>query len=342
MSSCVEKSEKKYQNRDSPPYSAQDCPNQVKQGKNAMYESKPNKNGVYTWRKVKEDVVSSPGRKSGSKSPGRTSPKRESKTKKQCKDEGKLLSPKSKQCIQDTNANRTKLGLKEKPAKPRGRKSGSKSPVRTSPKREARTKKECKDEGKLLSPKSKQCIQDTNAKRKKLGLTPTPAKPRGRKSKSPSQKVSPEVEEEKVSGIWKVELHSTVKNPTEFFDNGLNVYEIAYKHYADMLNKRLNVIEKISNGKLKTLKGKNRELDVSFTNSFDCVYFLPDFEYGPYADDEEIVIFGIDKPNDLFELANVIFNTFNYEHAGDHVYASDFKFVGMHLKCPVFEISHGS
>lgn len=51
--SCRRQTAKKYTTRDSPPYSAQDCPNQTKPGRNGVtYVSKPNKKGIYRWQKA--------------------------------------------------------------------------------------------------------------------------------------------------------------------------------------------------------------------------------------------------------------------------------------------------
>jgi len=49
--SCVEIKSQKYQTRKSPAYHAKDCKDQVKEGKDGTYESKPDKNGTYKWIK---------------------------------------------------------------------------------------------------------------------------------------------------------------------------------------------------------------------------------------------------------------------------------------------------
>jgi hypothetical protein len=50
---CRQQTAKKYRTRDSPPYSAQDCPNQTKPGRDGVaYVSKPDKRGVYRWLKA--------------------------------------------------------------------------------------------------------------------------------------------------------------------------------------------------------------------------------------------------------------------------------------------------
>jgi tRNA1(Val) A37 N6-methylase TrmN6/GNAT superfamily N-acetyltransferase len=50
--SCKEKNTKKYRNRPSPPFSAQDCKGLTKKGKDGTYVSKADKRGIYKWIKV--------------------------------------------------------------------------------------------------------------------------------------------------------------------------------------------------------------------------------------------------------------------------------------------------
>lgn len=53
-SGCVEQFTKKYQERPSPAYPANKCCGESKRGKDGfMYESRADKNGVCTWKKVK-------------------------------------------------------------------------------------------------------------------------------------------------------------------------------------------------------------------------------------------------------------------------------------------------
>ena len=53
-SGCVEQFTKKYQERPSPAYPANKCCGELKRGKDGlMYESRADKNGVCTWKKVK-------------------------------------------------------------------------------------------------------------------------------------------------------------------------------------------------------------------------------------------------------------------------------------------------
>jgi len=50
MSGCIRQTTKKYLSRDSPPYPANQCPNEIKKGNDGLnYQSKPDKNGVYKW-----------------------------------------------------------------------------------------------------------------------------------------------------------------------------------------------------------------------------------------------------------------------------------------------------
>ena len=52
---CEPSSLKKYINRASPPYGAQNCKNHKKLGNDGLiYVSKPDKNGVYHWKKFKD------------------------------------------------------------------------------------------------------------------------------------------------------------------------------------------------------------------------------------------------------------------------------------------------
>lgn len=48
------------------------------------------------------------------------------------------------------------------------------------------------------------------------------------------------------------------------------------------------------------LTGKNRLLDPTNKLNLNCAYFLPDFQYGPYGD-EESVTYKIGNPNSLAE-----------------------------------------
>ncbi len=55
---CVERHEKKYQERNSPSYSAQDCPGEILRGNDGqMYESRANKNGVYAWKLATDGAI---------------------------------------------------------------------------------------------------------------------------------------------------------------------------------------------------------------------------------------------------------------------------------------------
>lgn len=50
---CIKLHNKKYQSRDSPPYSAMDCKNQIKYGNDGnKYQSSPDKNMIYKWIKI--------------------------------------------------------------------------------------------------------------------------------------------------------------------------------------------------------------------------------------------------------------------------------------------------
>ncbi len=50
---CTLKKTKKYKNRDSPPYSAQDCPYKKKKGNNGkIYISIPSDLGIFTWKPI--------------------------------------------------------------------------------------------------------------------------------------------------------------------------------------------------------------------------------------------------------------------------------------------------
>lgn len=52
---CEKVDEEKYKTRDSPPYHANDCPNEIKEGNDEnLYVSKKDKNGVYKWVKIHE------------------------------------------------------------------------------------------------------------------------------------------------------------------------------------------------------------------------------------------------------------------------------------------------
>jgi len=53
MKKCIKLKTKKYRLRDSPPFSATDCPGKTMKGNNGgMYTSKANKNGIYRWIKT--------------------------------------------------------------------------------------------------------------------------------------------------------------------------------------------------------------------------------------------------------------------------------------------------
>lgn len=51
---CAKQTTKKYTSRKSPPYPANQCCGQKKRGKDGMYVSKPNKNGVCRWIRQKK------------------------------------------------------------------------------------------------------------------------------------------------------------------------------------------------------------------------------------------------------------------------------------------------
>ena len=51
MSECIKMKSDKYSLRNSPPYPANKCHNKIMLGNDGnMYTSKPNVNGIYTWR----------------------------------------------------------------------------------------------------------------------------------------------------------------------------------------------------------------------------------------------------------------------------------------------------
>jgi hypothetical protein len=70
--SCKEIKTKKYQERNSPPYSAMDCKNKIKKGKDGTYKSTPDKNNIFKWIKITS-------KKSGSKESKKVSKKYTSK-----------------------------------------------------------------------------------------------------------------------------------------------------------------------------------------------------------------------------------------------------------------------
>jgi len=52
---CVMSSRSKYRTRPGPPYPAQDCKNRKMLGNDRFYyKSKPDKNGIYKWIKIKD------------------------------------------------------------------------------------------------------------------------------------------------------------------------------------------------------------------------------------------------------------------------------------------------
>lgn len=55
---CEEIKTKKYQTRKSPPFSANQCQNTIKNGKDGKYISKPDINGIYKWVKVSGENTS--------------------------------------------------------------------------------------------------------------------------------------------------------------------------------------------------------------------------------------------------------------------------------------------
>lgn len=67
---CSKVAGKKYADRPSPAYHANDCPNQQKTGNDGeMYESVADKNGVYRWRKAKKTSPRRPARGSPARPP---------------------------------------------------------------------------------------------------------------------------------------------------------------------------------------------------------------------------------------------------------------------------------
>lgn len=68
--SCVEQTTKKYTSRGSPAYPAQKCPDIVKRGNDgSLYESRPDKNGVYRWQNVDKKFEDAIAKEFSSKSP---------------------------------------------------------------------------------------------------------------------------------------------------------------------------------------------------------------------------------------------------------------------------------
>lgn len=50
---CVKQTTEKYRMRNSPPYPANQCHNHTKLGNDGqLYMSSPNRNGIYTWKKL--------------------------------------------------------------------------------------------------------------------------------------------------------------------------------------------------------------------------------------------------------------------------------------------------
>ncbi len=71
--SCKEIKTKKYQERSSPAYSAMDCKNKIKKGKDGEYKSTPDKNNIYKWIKITSKKSGSKKRTSKQTSKKRTS-----------------------------------------------------------------------------------------------------------------------------------------------------------------------------------------------------------------------------------------------------------------------------
>jgi hypothetical protein len=64
---CVEKKTKKYRLRNSPPFSAQSCPSQIKKGKDATYVSRKDKRGIYRWVPISSNKKEEKGKGEGKK-----------------------------------------------------------------------------------------------------------------------------------------------------------------------------------------------------------------------------------------------------------------------------------
>ena len=53
LGKCEKSNLKKYRSRPGPPYPAQNCKNKSKKGNDGeVYRSSPNKNGIFTWKKI--------------------------------------------------------------------------------------------------------------------------------------------------------------------------------------------------------------------------------------------------------------------------------------------------
>lgn len=164
--SCVENPKKR--GRPSPPFSAKDCPGEIKTHNGATWQSVQRQNGQYYWKKIEGSPSKSSGRKSTSKSPaGRNSSRN---------------SPAGRKSSMNSPAGR-KSSKKKSPA---GRKSVKKSTSGEKSKRVV-----CEEKGMLYNPETNRCIKDTPANRNKLTGAPD-KKPAGRKSakKSPTGRKS--------------------------------------------------------------------------------------------------------------------------------------------------------
>jgi len=98
---CVARTTKKYTNRPSPPYPANDCPGKTKKGNDGRkYKSIANKNGVYSWKVVKTLATKSrprSRRRSRSRRSRRRSRSRKSRRRSSSKSSSKYLFDESPQ-----------------------------------------------------------------------------------------------------------------------------------------------------------------------------------------------------------------------------------------------------
>lgn len=191
---CEELSGKKYVERDSPAFSAADCPDQIVMGKKGkLYISKPNKNLVYSWKLYKgEDakkIAPGPVRRERTVEPQLQKleplkPPIRKTGRSRCIEIKMLYDPETGECVKDTPAMRKRMGLAPKP---RSKKKSKKRSTPRKPSKRSNSKTRCRKQGKLYDPITGVCVNDTLYNRRRFGLAP-PRKKSSKKKSSNTKK----------------------------------------------------------------------------------------------------------------------------------------------------------
>jgi DNA ligase-1 len=164
MSICLRSSDPKYQKRNSPPYPANNprCRGTFRRGNDGnMYESLPNINGVYIWRRLKWSKTKSKTKSKRSKTKSKRSKTKSKRSKRKSKTKSKRSKTKSKR---SKTKSKRKSKTKSKRSKTKSKRKSKRS--KTKSKRSKTKSKRSKTKSKRLKTKSKSKPQSKRSKTK--------------------------------------------------------------------------------------------------------------------------------------------------------------------------------